>query len=396
MAMAEEPVVPLPNDEPRRCPACGTRVALKATTCLMCGASLVEEEAISQEEEKEQQGLPGWASALIVVVLALVILMAGGIGLYALLTNEPETSPTLMVAATHTPTVTLALAPTQTPAPTSTPTPVPPRVHQVQPGETLLGIADEYDATIDGILALNPDVEPDLLQVGQILLIPPAGVAPGPTDELEPGDPTPTPGNFIIHVVAPGDTLISIAAEYGVSVSLIRAANDMSPDEETIQVNQSLVIPIGTPVPSPTPTVDPNATPTPIPPYSAPPLLSPPDGAVFVGDDAPILLQWASVSILRSDEWYALTLLQPSGGVVSATTYTRATAWRVPFDLLPTTDADVREFRWQVQVVREARSRGGELVYEKAGAPSEVRTFTWLMPTPTPTLLPSSTVTPVP
>jgi hypothetical protein len=77
---------------------------------------------------------------------------------------------------------------------------------------------------------------------------------------------------------------------------------------------------------------------------------------------------------------------------VSDTVYTRVTAWRVPFDLLPPSDVAVREFRWQVQVVRETRDGGGELVYEEAGNPSEVRAFTWLAPTPTP--IPSPTPTP--
>ena len=57
-------------------------------------------------------------------------------------------------------------------------------------------------------------------------------------------------------------------------------------------------------------------------------------GTAFAGADETIVLQWASVSVLRSDEWYALTIFQPSGGVVSDTTYTRATAWRVPLDRL--------------------------------------------------------------
>lgn len=388
MTMLEEPETPLLTEEPRYCPACGARVATKATTCLMCGASLVEEEAAW--EEKVQRGLPGWASALIVVVLALAILAAGGFGLYTLLTAEPEPVPPTLIP-TRTPTATPSPTPTHTPTITPTPTPIPPRVHQVQEGEVLIVIAATYDTTVEEILALNPGVEPELLQVGQLLLIPAALPTPGPTSTLEPGAPTPTPADFRIHIVAPGETLISIAGEYEVSVALIRAANDIPPSDDTIRVNQSLVIPLGTPVPSPTPTVDLNATPTPIPPYPAVPLLSPPDGAIFVGSHEPILLQWASVSVLRDDEWYAVTLLQPPGGVISATTYTRATAWRVPLDLLPAADADVREFRWQVQVVRETRGRGGELVYEEAGAPSEVRTFIWLVPTPTPRPMPTPT-----
>jgi hypothetical protein len=94
-----------------------------------------------------------------------------------------------------------------------------------------------------------------------------------------------------------------------------------------------------------------------------------------------VLLQWASVSILRDNEWYQLSLSQPSGGVVSSTVRTRATAWRVPADLLQKADGDAPEFRWRVQVVREAR----EQTYEEAGAPSAVRSFVWRAPTPSAT-----------
>lgn len=391
--MAQEPEVSLPTEEPRRCPACGSRVAAMATTCLMCGASLIEEEATPEELEKGRHRLPGWARALIVVMLALAILSAGSFGLYTLLNAEPE-NVTPTATPTRTPTATPTSTPTQTPTSTPTPTPIPPLVHQVREGETLIAIADEYDTAVEAILALNPDVDPELIQVGQLLLIPAQQPTPGPTSTPEPGVPTPTPPDYVVHVVVPGDTLSSIAEQYGISVALIRTANELPLDDDTIRPNQSLVIPVGTPVPSPTPTVDPNATPTPVPPYPAPALLSPPDGATFVGSDEPILLQWASVSILRDDEWYELTLSQTPSGVVSATHYARATAWRVPIDLLTASDTEASEFRWQVQVVREARDRDGELVYEEAGAPSGVRGFTWLMPTPTPTYTPTPSPSP--
>lgn len=394
MTMAQEPEIPL-SEEPRSCPACGSRVAALATTCLMCGASLVEEEA--PPEAPVQRGLPAWARVVIVILLALVILSAGSFALYTLLNAEPDPENVTPTASpTRTPTATPTSTPTQTPTPTSTPTPIPPLVHQVQEGETLIDIAVMHDTTVEAILALNPGVEPALINVGQVLLIPAVTPTPGPTSTLEPGVPTPTPTDYIVHVVAPGDTLISIAEEYDVSVMLIRAANDLPPDDDTIRVNQSLVIPMGTPVPSPTPTVDVNATPTPVPPYPAPPLLSPPDGATLVVSDKPILLQWASVSVLHDDEWYELTLFQPPGGVVSVTTHTRATAWRVPLDLPRVSDTGTRQFRWQVQVVREAQNRSGELIYEEAGDSSEVRAFTWLIPTPTPTHTPSPTPTPGP
>ncbi len=385
--MAEEAEIPLLTEEPRHCPACGSRVAAKATTCLMCGALLIEEEEAAEEEEKKPRWRwPSWIGSVVVTVLALVVLTIGGMGFYSMLTAEPEepkpVTPT--PTPTRTPTAVPTATPTPTPTPTITPTPIPPRVHLVQEGETLIDIAILYDLTVDEIQAMNPDMDPNMIRAEQPLLIPAATPTPGPTSTFEPNAPTPTPANYDIHVVVPGDTLGSIAEQYGVPIENIRYANDLAPDEETIQLNQSLIIPKGTPVPSPTPTIDPNATPTPVPPYPAPPLLGPPDGAVFEGTDEPILLQWASVSVLSDDEWYALALSQPSGGVVSDILYTHVTAWRVPFDLLLTANSSVREFHWQVQVVREAGMVEGDLVYEGAGAPSDVRTFTWLEPTPTP------------
>jgi LysM repeat protein len=321
-----------------------------ASSCLMCGASLVEEEV---EPEEVRRGLPGWASTLIVVGLSIVILAAGAFGLHKLMTAEPrEPAPT--ATPTRTPTATLSPTPTRTPTPTTIPTPVPPLVHQVLGGDTLSSIAASYNTTVASILAMNPGVEPENLQVGYILLIPAGTLTPTPTATLDPDVPTPTPGGFIVHVVESGDTLGAIAEHYGISVALIRAANpELQPGD---------------------------------------------DGAVLVGSEGPVLLQWASVSVLRDDEWYALSLFQSLSDTISSTIHTRTTAWRVPTDVLLAADGDVREFHWQVQVVREAQGQDGKLFYKEAGLPSLIRAFIWLeptpTPTPTPTLTPSSTPVP--
>ena len=374
----------------------------------MCEASLVKaepDEAELEEQEPEKRPLPGWARALIVVGLALLILSAGSFGFFKLMTTEPDATPTatpttITTPPTPTSTVTPTPSPTQTPTPLPLPTPIPPFVHHVQAGETLIDIADNYGVTVGEIQGMNPDLDPNLLQVGQIILIPADTPTPGPTSTRDPNLPTPTPPGYIVHIVSSGDTLSTIAEHYderypdiGVSVQSIRVASGLPADDDTIHIGDSLIIPLGTPAPTPSPTTNPNATSTPVPDYSAPPLLSPANNAIIVGNDEPILLQWASVSLLHDDEWYALTLAQPSGGVISATIYIRATAWRVPLDLMPPL-SDVREFHWQVQIVKETLDSDNATLYTEAGAPSEIRTFFWLPVTPTPSKTPTATSTP--
>ena len=60
----------------------------------------------------------------------------------------------------------------------------------------------------------------------------PPELTPSPT-------PSPTP---ILHVVAQNETLETIAAAYGVSVSALRTLNHL-PDDARVQVGQELVLP---------------------------------------------------------------------------------------------------------------------------------------------------------
>jgi LysM repeat protein len=349
----------------------------------MCGASLDQEEGVLEAEPRQR---PLWPFLIAVVAVSLLVLAVGGLLLRPFIfppaaTATPTSSPTVTPTPTSTPTPTLS--------PSATPTTMPPqpRAHQVQEGETLLSIAQQYDATSDEILALNPGISPDLLQVGQVLLVPAATPTPGPTG-AEPAGPTPTtPGDIHIHVVAPGETLLSIAQEYSVTVALLRAANPEIPaGSDVIRVNQSLIIPLGTPMPTPTPTPDPNATPTPLPPYPPPPLLSPPDGSVFGGPDAAISLQWAAVAILRPNEWYEVHVFRP--GTEPLVERTRATVYRIPQEAYPPPGSRVRTFRWWVRVVRRAP---GEGIYKQSSEQGPVYAFLWLEAPPTPTPSPSPT-----
>ena len=60
------------------------------------------------------------------------------------------------------------------PSPGRTPTPVPSqRLYTVQSGDTLFSIARSFGLTVEQLLAANPQVtNPDLVQIGQVLIIP--------------------------------------------------------------------------------------------------------------------------------------------------------------------------------------------------------------------------------
>ncbi|MBN1180556.1 MAG: LysM peptidoglycan-binding domain-containing protein [Anaerolineae bacterium] len=392
--MSEEPTVPVATEEPRHCPECGTRVAKQATTCLMCGASLVATVEEDAPAEKKAQVRPQhhpsrWLFWVAVTAVVLIVFLVARELLLPLVAPELNATPTPTASSTAAPTRTIVVTPSATPPPTPTATPLPPRAHQVQEGETLSDIAALYDTTVDEILALNPGITPELLQVSQVLLIPPAIPTPAPTGTPLPEGPTPTPADYIIHIVAAGDTLISIAEQYSVTLSILWEANpDIPVGSDVIRVNQTIIVPQNLPEPTAMPAFDPNATPTPISVYRAPSLLSPADEAVFSGPEAVIVLEWSSVGILQSGEWYELRIGPPVGDPVIVRTW--STAYRVPADLYPPSGMPTRTFRWQVNVVRQIR---GTEEYAPASEPGGIMVFYWLetlpaTPTPSPTATP--------
>lgn len=83
-------------------------------------------------------------------------------------TPTPRPSPT----PTATPSPTPSPLP-ETPVPTATPAPAPtPRSYVVQEGDTLAEIAQQFGTTVEAIQAANGIEDPDLIAVGQVLVIP--------------------------------------------------------------------------------------------------------------------------------------------------------------------------------------------------------------------------------
>ena len=166
----------------------------------------------------------------------------------------------------------------------------------VMRGETLKKIAAAHGTTLTDLITANPDIDPDHIFPGQRLQLPagdtgehPAPVPEQsaipelehpPTPSTEPGDeprpkpveqskpkkktpksgkapkstkkkkkkkkkkPAPTsPEPTTTHTVASGDTMKRIAAQYGVSLTDLIAANPQLPNPDAIRPGQSLVIP---------------------------------------------------------------------------------------------------------------------------------------------------------
>jgi LysM repeat protein len=110
-------------------------------------------------------------------------------------------------------------------------------IHVVRPGENLYRIALRYGTTVRAIAAANHISNPNLIYVGQRLVIPTGG------STVPPGSCT--------YVVRRGDTLYSIARHFGVSLTTLVSVNHIA-NPSLIYVGQRLVIPGCGPVP-PTP-----------------------------------------------------------------------------------------------------------------------------------------------
>jgi LysM repeat protein len=127
--------------------------------------------------------MDGWVRTL------LAASVAGALAGCAATQPSPTSASTATLRPYHTGTApTLgASAATVAPLPTMGPSPTP-QTYSVRANDTLLAIALAYGLTREELLAANPGLNPDLLSIGQQLLIP----APGGQGTATP-IPTPTP-----------------------------------------------------------------------------------------------------------------------------------------------------------------------------------------------------------
>ena len=135
----------------------------------------------------------------------------------------------------------------------------------VGPGETIETISHRYGVPVAAIMEANSISQPGGIRPGQHLVIPrrrgpgPVAAAAAPPTRMAAAGAMPSPApvgpprtalapGSGVHVVAPGETLHSIARHYGKSVLVLAKANNMAPDS-MVRVGSRITIPGGASAP---------------------------------------------------------------------------------------------------------------------------------------------------
>ena len=266
-------------------------------------------------------------------------------------------------------------------------------IHTVEQGEYLGLIARRYGIDADVIAKANGITPDSVLSIGQKLLIPSVPVTPTatprPTQASLVEEPTSAPEQpraDIIHTVEQGEYLGLIARQYGIDAGLIAEANDLTEDT-VLRIGQELVIPSIPVTPSPTFTPTPTFTATPTltltptlirrtetHPYRAPFLLGPVQETSYRRADANILLNWTSVGILDTNEWYRVAMWPRGRSEDVIEFWTKATSWRPDPSALPESWANTTYVSWSVTVVERMP---GNPPWRALSPSSRTRRFSW-------------------
>jgi LysM repeat protein len=218
-------------------------------------------------ERRQKYGpliMGGAAIVLVAVGILLIFMWVRG----ASFSFGPADTPTPTATFTDTP-MPPTSTPTETPLPSETsvptetlvPTPSEPFTYQVQAGDSLISIADQFNVEYVGIMLLNGLTYESILYAGDELLIPNPDMGLPTATPLPPNLPR---GAMIEYFVLPGDTLMQIAEEFLSTIDRIVEENDLE-DASSIFPGQVLKVPyyIVTPTFGPTATPTTQGTPTP-------------------------------------------------------------------------------------------------------------------------------------
>ncbi|MCI0395609.1 MAG: LysM peptidoglycan-binding domain-containing protein [Chloroflexi bacterium] len=227
-------------------------------------------------------------------------------------TDGPSPTPPPTKTPGPSPTPSNTPEPTSSPTPFSSPTPGADGriIYEVVAGDTLISIAARFGVELQTLYELNNLTQDSLLIIGQQIVLGIGGSSPEPQQPLLSGFPDTAvrEDGAIVYTVKEGDTLISIAVKYDLTLEELYALNGLS-ETSLLQLGQEIIVgrlptpqevggssDAATPTPTitltPLPTVTPTVTPTATPP---PPTASPTSPAVDTGAPG------ASASVLPGD-----------------------------------------------------------------------------------------------
>lgn len=372
------------------CPTCGTRLSENAVRCLVCGTEFnipagqpKSAQKAAQRAEKSVQAarLPQVTLSLpaAIGILAVVIIVAASIVYFTIRTSNPEAFPEVVETGTPTETPTASPSPTNTLPPTDIPTatPQPPFEYTVSANDgSCSQIAFNFNISVQSIIVTNNLASSCPISVGQVLLIPYPTATPPPaaTSTSLPAQATQNACETVQITVQENDTLSSISLNYAVSMDAIKQFNGLTTDN--VFLGQIILIPLCERAPDPN---KPTPTVTLPPPYPAPNLLLPADGAAFTLANDVVTLQWASVGVLRDGEAYQVIIEDVTATQTTRITdYVTDTKYIVPTSFRPN-DNVAHVMRWWVIPVRQTGvDDEGQPVWSASGATSERRVFTWV------------------
>ena len=177
------------------------------------------------------------------------------------------------------------------------------------------------------------------------------------------------------YIVQPGDTIISIANRFGSTVEEIVVVNSLTAND-FIRPGDVLMIPVRevpAEVLASTADIAPESPGTI---YVEPRPIGPANEEAFEAAEA-VLLRWVSVDILAPNEWYVLLIYPISGPARTfPSIWTKTTSYNLDTTFAPTT-GETATYAWQVSVVRVLPGANNQYALEAASPPSELRSFTW-------------------
>ncbi len=378
--MSPEPT----SSKTKVCPTCGTRLSENATRCLVCGTEFNArpEPKVAKKVERSVQAsrMPVITLSLpsAVGILAIVTIIAAAIVYISLRASVPTGTFDNVETSTPTQTPTASLPPTATLPATEIPTAtnIPPFDYTVAAGDNSCSqLAFNFGISVQSIIIENNLPSSCPISVGQVLKIPypTPTIPPAATNTPEPIDATKQACETVPITVQENDTLSSIAANYAVSQEAIKTFNGKTTDN--VFIGENLLIPLcmraATPGPTPTATIPP--------PYPAPNLLLPADGAAFTLANDVVTLQWASVGTLRDGEAYQITVEDVTADQTRRQRdYVTDTKYIVPTSFRPK-DNVAHILRWWITPVRQAGTDDqGQPIWVNSGATSEKRDFSWV------------------